>query len=136
MCMMWHNDLTSDGNIWHNDKHMHTLPATTEDTNNKESQATQDAADTTAGSGLHDANCCASFIFGEGCDPLNKSQKKQWGILQMIRDTQMNFENRAEAYSDMGDCKVNRPTCKKVAEAYEICAKELNLILSVIETIH
>ena len=50
-----------------NVKHMHPLPATTEDNSTKESQATQDPANTTAGSGLHDANCSdSSFDWVDG----------------------------------------------------------------------
>ena len=39
---------------------MRPLPASTEDTSTQESQATPTDVNTTAGSGLHDANCCAS----------------------------------------------------------------------------
>jgi hypothetical protein len=67
---------------------------------------------------------------------LNKSQLKQWEILNMIRETQKNFDKKAKDYSNMGDGGINRPTCKKVSRAYKQCSDELDLILSVIETVH
>ena len=44
-----------------NVKHVHPLPAAVEDDAGKEVHTTEDAADTAAGSGLHDATCCASW---------------------------------------------------------------------------
>ena len=44
---------------------MHPSPATTEDSDTKESQATQDPVNTAAGEGLHDATCSPSFSAGD-----------------------------------------------------------------------
>jgi hypothetical protein len=69
-------------------------------------------------------------------DELTPSQIKQWEILQMIRNTEVGFRKRGMEYTAMGEAGINKPTCNKVSKAYNNCADELELILSVIETVH
>lgn len=69
-------------------------------------------------------------------DELTPSQIKQWKILQMIRNAETGFRKRGEEYRVMGEAGISKPSCSKVSRAYENCADELELILSVIETVH
>jgi hypothetical protein len=69
-------------------------------------------------------------------DELTPSQIKQWEILQMIRNTEVGFRKRGMEYKGMGEAGINKPYCNKVSKAYHNCANELELILSVISTVH
>lgn len=68
-----------------NGKHMHPLPAATEDQNTQESQATPTDVNTTAGSGLHDAicsdSCFASKLRPPTSEELNEHRKRSETIL-------------------------------------------------------
>ena len=62
MWMMRHHDLTPDGIILYNVELVHPLPAAAEDELRVEVQTRIDAANTAAGSGLHEATCSPVFI--------------------------------------------------------------------------
>ncbi len=47
---------------WPNDEHVHPLPAAAEDELGVEVQTMIDVANTTAGSGLHDASCSSVML--------------------------------------------------------------------------
>ena len=73
-----------------NVKHMRPSPATTEGSDINESQATQEPPSTTAGEGLHDANCCASDLF----DGLSFECKKSlWRKLTLELGSKENRKN-------------------------------------------
>jgi hypothetical protein len=67
---------------------------------------------------------------------LSPSQVKQWEIMQMIRNAETGFRKRADDYRKMGEAGINKPSCSRVSRAYKNCADELELILSVVETVH
>lgn len=69
-----------------NGKHMHPLPAATEDSSTQESQATPQALNTAAGSGLHDANCCASDYYLEGGSEFPEEINRKINVLWQLPD--------------------------------------------------